>query len=480
MQHSKLYSSLNYFDKYEQNRLRKYISSPYFYKNEALIILFEILIKHQNRIKDGKNAKGIEDVNIWEKVSPGKAYDDVRFRKLKSELLKLVESFLAQQIYEENPLHQAAYLIEAIGKRKMTNLFKSARSSAKRLSNQQEIRPSNHYYHQYQIEKNIYDISENKTSRLERKNVEEIANNLDYFYLAEKLKYHCFILNQQSIVSHKYKMLFIDEIINHIRKYDYNFIPPIAIYYQLYLTLEESENEEHYLRFKELLNKHNDLFPDDEAQRLYRYGLNISIRNINKGKLSFYKEYFEMFVTILNKGYIFINGELSPLHFTNLIIAALRLKKYDWTKKFIDNYQHRLPENSRENAVSFNKARLLFHLEDYDSVISLLSQIEYDDIFYNLGSKALLIRTYYETDEIDALDSLLESFRTYLSRQDKIPDQRRKNYKDFIKFIRKLSRVIPGDKKSIQKIRAEFDKSEGIVSTDEWLKEKIEALEKGR
>ncbi|MFT5801460.1 MAG: hypothetical protein ACI956_001268, partial [Nonlabens sp.] len=124
--------------------------------------------------------------------------------------------------------------------------------------------------------------------------------------------------------------------------------------------------------------------------------------------------------------------------------------------------------------------RLYFYQKKYEDVISLLQTIEYDDIIYNLGAKTMLIRTYYEIEEIDALDSLLESFRIFLGRQKKLSAQRKQNYKDFIKFIRKLSRVIPGDKKSIKKIRAEFDKSEGIVSTDDWLKEKIEALEKGR
>ena len=93
MHNSKLYSILEHFDKYEQNRLRKYINSPYFNKNQALIHLFEIFIDHIN----DENSNEIEKKNIWEKIQPQKKFDDVRFRKLCSDLLKLVESFLAQQ-----------------------------------------------------------------------------------------------------------------------------------------------------------------------------------------------------------------------------------------------------------------------------------------------------------------------------------------------------------------------------------------------
>ena len=41
---------------------------------------------------------------------------------------------------------------------------------------------------------------------------------------------------------------------------------------------------------------------------------------------------------------------------------------------------------------------------NFDKVLSLLRDVEYEDIGYNLISKAILIITYYELDELDALD----------------------------------------------------------------------------
>ncbi len=480
MENSKLFSALSYFDKYEQNRLRKYIHSPYFNKNKGLIILFEEITKYHNKVKSGKNVKPIENEVLWSKIYPDKKYEDVRFRKLRSDLLKLIEGFLAQQLFEENPLHQATYLIEAIGRKKMKKLFESTSKTARKLADLQLLKPSNYYYYKYQIEKNLYQVKELEFKRFDKKNLEVIANNLDRFYLAEKLKYHCAILTQKSVNSHNYELLFIDEIIEHIKKYKYEEVPPIAVYYQQYLTLEEVDNETHYFEFKKMLRMHSDIFPKLEAQELYKSALNICIRNINKGRLTYYKEYFDLYEAILSKELIYVDGVLAPLHFKNIVVIALRLGKYEWTEKFIHEYQHRLPDANRENAVSFNLARLYFYQKRYDDVISLLQTVEYDDITYNLSSKTILIRTYYEIDEIDALDSLLESFRTYLGRQDKIPTQRKQNYLALVKFIRKLSRVIPGEQKSIKKIRAEFESSEGMISKDEWLKEKIEALEKGR
>jgi hypothetical protein len=476
MENSKLYTALSYFDKYEQNRLRKYISSPYFNQDKALIILFEEIITFQNT-KSGKELTG---EFLWKRIYASKKYDDVRFRKLRSDLLKLVEGFLAQQVLEENTLQQGAFLIEAIGKKKMTKLHDSTIKALDRLTKKQKYQSANYYYLKYTIQKNYHDLIENELRKEASESIEERANFLDQFYLAEKLKYYSFILAQQKFISHQYNVLFIDEIFSHIQKHNYENVPPVAIYYTVCLTILESDEEEHYFKLKSLLEKHQDIFPPDESERLFKFALNYCVGKINKGIQRFYGEYFEVYQKLLTNGMLFKDGYLTTWSYNNIVVAALKLNKVDWVNTFIQEYKTKLPEESRENAFSYNMAKLYFHQDRYDDVISLLNTVEYEEVSYYLGAKTLLIRTYYETDEIDALDSLLESFRTYIGRHDKISDQRKQNYRDFISFIRKLSRVIPGDQKAIKKIREEFDKSEGIVSTDEWLIEKIEELEKGK
>ena len=406
MYSNKLYSALSYFDKYEQNRLSKYINSPYFNKNESLVYLFEILIKHINKEKKGGKYQEIDKHELWKRVYPDKEFNDVRFRKLNSELLKLVEGFLAQQTYEANSLYEANYFLDAIGRKKMTNLYSSAIRTARRLSDQQVHKPADYFYYQYQIEKNYYELTSHEYRKSARQNVEEIANNLDRFYLGEKLKYYCSVLSHQYFVSHEYKLLFMEEIISHIEKMDYEAVPQIAVYYQVYLTQIEIENEDHYYKLKELLAKHSLIFPIEEADVIYQHALNYCLRKGNQGKEKFISELFDVYQDYLVKVVDHGDAELAPWHFKNIIAASTILKKYDWTENFIHKYKEKLPEESRDNAISFNLARLYFYQEKYDKVIGLLREVEYDDITYNLGSKALLIKTFFETDEIEILFSI--------------------------------------------------------------------------
>lgn len=474
MQNSKLYSILEYFDKYEQNRLRKFIISPYFNKNDAIIALFDLLIEHLNSCKEADLSKE----ELWSRIYDNDIYDDVLFRKNCSDLLKLIESYLAQQVYEKNPIHKANFLIEAVGSRKMNKLFNTSIKTAKRLSDHQIYRTTDYYLGQYQMERNLYDLKELGHDRTTKKNVEAILNNLDRFYLAEKLRYSCTVLSQQVLVSLEYKLLFIDEILLHIKRYGYEDVPPIAIYNQIYLTNAESDNTDHYFKLMDLLERYGDLFPKEEAEFIYGFALNYCIQKLNKGSQMFLEEYFNVFVILLEKELLLNDGELSPWHFKNIITIALRLGKTSWTENFINSYKNLLPVTLRDNAVSFNLAQLYFMQKKYDEVVSLLQTVDYEDLTYNLNSKSILLMTYFETDEIEPLYSLMDSFRTYLNRHKNFSASRRILYTNLIKFTKQLTRIMPGDKKAIEKLKAEVAKAEekGIASIT-WLKEKIAELE---
>lgn len=474
MQNLKLYAVLQQFGKVELNRFRKYLCSPYFNVNQDLIDLFDIL--SSGLIGNG-NGQELEKEDIWSRLNPGKAYDDVRMRKYFSDLLKLLEGYIAQEAYQENPLHQATYLMDAVIQRKVSKLYNNTLKSARRLSDQQHYRPANYFYHQYQIEKHYYRLNRSLGKRDVQTNVEEIANNLDRFYLAEKLKYYCDVLSQQYAVSFEYKILFLEEIISHIRRYPerYEEVPPIAVYFQIYLAYTDGENEAHYFKLKELLGKHGLEFPREEAQEIYTFAINYCTRKINKGNQSFLREYFDLYKDLLKKDILIVDGEMEPGLFRNIVVVGLRLGEIAWTEAFILDYQSFLPDAQRENTVSFNLSQLYFYKRDYDKVIETLRHVEYEDVITNLNAKTLLLTTYYEIDEIEPLYSLMESFRAYLNRHKDISSRRRKSFLQFIRFVKKLTKTMPGDMKRIESLRDELRNSKGVASS-QWIAEKIEGL----
>ena len=95
---------------------------------------------------------------------------------------------------------------------------------------------------------------------------------------------------------------------------------------------------------------------------------------------------------------------------------------------------------------------------------------------YELSSKMMLIATYYDTDELDPLYSLLDSFNVFLNRHKRtIPENRRKNYKLFIKYLKKLLNTSPLDTAGIKKLKEQII-SAGNIPDKNWLIERVEDL----
>ena len=468
---NKLYTILRTFDKIEMNRLEKYILSPYFNKNQYTTQLFGLLMKNV----ESKNAKELVKEDVWKILFEKEKYDDVRFRKINSDLLKLVEGYLAQQLYDENPLHQAIYLMEAVTRKKLDKLHNSTVKSAQELSKKQQYRPASYYFYQFQIEKNYYKIMD--FQRDDKSNIEEIINNLDQFYLAEKLKYYLDILARQKVISHEYNLLFIEEIKAHLEKVDYEAIPPVSIYYHIYLTYIYPENDEYYYKLRGLVQKNINTFPPDEAYSIYLTMLNYCIAKINKNSIPFLEEYVNMFDELLKNEIIIDQIEISPYNFRNAIVAANRLKKYEWAENLIVNYQHKLPEDIRENTVKTNLASVYFYQKKYDKVIDLLRAVEFPDVLANLNAKSLLLLSYYDMEEINLLDSFIESFKVYINRHKNIAQERKELYLNQIKFVKKLSELPPRDRKALQKLKEELEATKNVASLN-WLKEKVAELER--
>ncbi|MFN7115317.1 MAG: hypothetical protein ACK4TA_00875 [Saprospiraceae bacterium] len=422
-----------------------------------------------------KHEEELEKDHIWKILIPEDPYDDVRFRKYCSDLLKLIENFIAQQVYEEKTITRADYLLEAIKKRKLNRFYSGTVKEIHRTFEQTTHRSSEFYLNQFLISKSK-DAYESEFDRSIKRNIEEINEYLNQFFFSEKLRYYCTVLDQKYTKTYSYDLKFIQEVIDHIEKNDYSHIPSISVYYQVFLALHNDQNLDHYYKLKDLLEKNGLKFPQEEAVKMYEFATNYCIDKINKGDQKFQRELFDLYKDIINKEILLLEGMLSPWYFRNIITIALRLGENEWTEQFILQYKDKLPEEMKKNAVTYNLAQVYFYQKRYDDVKVLLQEVEFDDFSYNLNSKAMLLAIYYETDEIEPLFSHFESFRTYLNRHKDIPSDRRQNYANLIKFTKKLTKIIPGDKKAIQKLKQELEVTKNVVSRN-WLLQKVAELD---
>ena len=134
----------------------------------------------------------------------------------------------------------------------------------------------------------------------------------------------------------------------------------------------------------------------------------------------------------------------------------------------MEDYQQFLEEKHRQGFVYYSLARLYYEEKNYDQAMKLLIQeAHYDDIIINLSAKTLLAKMYYEQEEIDVLESLLESMRTYIQRK-KVMGYHKNNYKNIIRYTKKLLKITPYSKLSREKLHEEINQVSPLTEK-EWL-----------
>ncbi len=475
MKDTKIYDFLSNLSATELNRFHRYLDSPYHNRNVWCKELFNLLETHIRSEVEVELSK----YSLFPQIFNNENYDDKRFRKLCSDLLDLGEAYLAQEIYQSNPLHQANYLLQAVHQRQLEKMYNSATNSVKNLSAKQYQRPASYYYYQYEIEKNLYKLQNLEVKRASKDNIQlinlsEIVNNLDYFYISEKLKYYCSLLSWNKIVSLDHKVLFIDEIIQIAEKNEFRHIPPIAIYLKIYYTYTEFENEEHYFDLKKLITNNLDIFPIDEAKDIMDSVINYTIQKQNSGRSAYAEELFDLYKITLEKETIFINGEITPWSFKNIITNSLRLKEYEWTENFINEYNSKINKAYRQNAINYNTANLNYFKKEYAKVLPLLQKVEYHEDYYNLSSKVLLLATYYELKEMELALMFCDSFRIYLKRNKSLSNANKARYQELIFFAKKLITNQDSPNEKILKLKATIETS--LAASKNWLLEKVDEL----
>ncbi|MCY7329405.1 MAG: hypothetical protein LH618_12720 [Saprospiraceae bacterium] len=465
---NKVFQVLQHLDAAETKRLLRYMHSPYFNQSKPLRQLCALLLR---QIELGRST--FRRAGIWQKLFPGTPYDDVNFRKYCSDLLGLVEGFLAQEVFEQHPERKALATLEFVVERKLEPLYNSALRDA-RLRIEQPYRSLETYFLAYALERRCFAMLEYDVKWDVRSNLETIAHNLDIFYWIEKLKLYGAALSQRKTSNEVYQLDFMDEILAYLRAHPPTDAPQLTIYYHAFLTIYEAENEIHYFNLRRSLEEYGAIMPKQEAIELYDSAMHYCTGKVNQGKRGFLQEYFDLFESALERGIFMVKGELTAWRFNNMVAAALGLGKLDWAEAFIGRYKSYLPADTRENTYTFNLTRVYRFQGKYEQVLELLKTIDYEDIGYNLISKMMLLITYYELDKMDELDTFTESFRVFLNRHKHIPQPRRLSYLNLIKYTRRLMRLVPGDKAALERLREEISREKASTVNHEWLLEKLE------
>ncbi len=481
----KLLDLLTTFSKRDLNRFRRYINSPFFNENDDLSNLFDIVDEY---LRQGGNSKQkqLSKKDVWKRLFGKERYKDGQLRRLSSELTRHAFHFLSLQVFEEDTIATQLYLLPQLTDRKLHKHFQGIVRQAEREQERSERRDAAFHHHQYDLDKlNHIHIERGGEKVGELQHLEAADYHLDAYYLTQKLRHYCDTLYYQKDAlfynkkssSKSTQIELPPGFLEYVAGSRYMEEPSVKAYYLVSQMLLHPDKETYFHQLKSFLKEHVATFGRSEQYNLYIFLNNYCTdTKINVGRQDYIEELFDLFRSMLDNELILDNGILNPQYYKNIITVGLHLKKFDWVEQFIQEYTGKLPEENQENALNYNLAKVYFHKKDYEKVIEQLREVEYRDLIYALGGKQILLKTYYELGEFLVLDSLIESFRIYLQRNRKISKEVRQQYLNVLRFVKQLSKIMPGDKKALQKIRKQIEECKELADR-KWIQEKVQEVE---
>ena len=490
---SKLIEILKLLDKQEIERFSLFMSSTYLVPQKKVAELADIILREY---PDFNNDRLLAE-NIYQQLYPGQKF---QFRTLKSYMSLLVsylyKFFVAEKTFSDN-IEQNLSLIEELRKRELGQEFLRI-GSALRPKLEKEKKDRHFYYKLFRFENEMdtYHIA-NKEFLNSSDSLQQKANSLDIFFLYSKLSLICEMINRQNIFSYDYDISMLDFVLDYAER---NFerlesYPAVGAYYRILLTLTYPSREENYFKLIDLLDKTSNEFSKEELKDMYAYAMNYCIKQLNSGRIDYEGHLFKLYGKLIETGLIYDNNHISQWDYKNIIATSLRVSEFEWTENFIHSNKDRINPGFREVAYAFNLANLycekkefanaLKTLHKFDDALKKISDPDFDDTFYNLDSRSIFIKIYYESNEDDLLKATIDAFKSYLLRNKKISERRRKIYLNLLKYTKKLSdqryRLRYGTdarvKANVRKLKGAISEEKNLVNLS-WLQARVEELEK--
>ncbi|HKR04334.1 MAG TPA: hypothetical protein VJY62_06810 [Bacteroidia bacterium] len=446
---------------HEEKTFRIFLSSPYFNTDPSIVNLFEAILKNRKTEIFSKQL-------LFKQLFRNKKYDDKKMRYLVSKLTKHIEYFLTMRHIDKNEPQYLLHCTEALAAKDCEKAFAFAFNEVKRKSS---IKNATQYYHLHKAYETHLNNTFAKQPRKVKLDYGNVLLHLDSFYLSKKLQLFCEITNLKNILSRDYPMHLLAELRKLAQHDDFKNVPVVQVYYHVLLTLTEPGNENHFMELKNSVAQNGHLFPVNELKELYQYVKNYCIKKINSSQPEYIQALFSIYKEMLTDRRLMYDDYFSQWEFKNVVNISLRLNEKEWCKNFIPKYINYLKPSERKNALAFNLAYLHFMNGNFKEAIKRLKDVEFTDVFYKVDSKVILMKCYYELDEIEFFFYHASAFRLFLLRNRQLSPYQKRMNRNLIIFLSRLVRAGMSPVK-IARLKKEVLEEKSIADLN-WLLERI-------
>jgi hypothetical protein len=467
---------IKHLNKGEIKGLKLFLASPFHNKNKKLSELLNALISEPN----------IGDKGLFERIFKTEPYNKRWLYDAFSQLGSVVLRYVAiQRLEKDNTTWNTQVLKGFIDVEDQKNAAAFAKHILK-SHRAQKIRDEVFLKNSLDLTSILYEDSAGKRTIPDQDQdyLQKKMDDLDLFYFLSKIKSACEMYNRRNIVNQEYRISFIAEIEDFIKDNNQLIEKSEALRIYLLVLKMVRDDDEHAFQTLELhLNTGIIELSAPEQKDIYNHAQNFCIRRANKGNSNYLGTLFALYGLQIRNGIILQRGLISEWDYKTIVTLGLRQNKKDWTKEFIYAYKQYLKDSIKDNAFAFNLASFYYETNEQRKAIRTLLNVEFTDVYYNLGSRTLLLKVYFDLEDDEALESQFISFNYFLKRNKLISIYQRNVHLNLIKFARscyKLRVSKPKNansafKSKVSILQTRIDDCKEINNLN-WLKSRVQLL----
>lgn len=412
MYQSKLVALLRTLTPAEQRRFKKWLKSPIHNPNETLSKFYDFF-----ESREGFTPRSLQRERAYVYLFEGQAYHDLTIRRLMSEFLTVLEDFLTYEALQKDRVARHLVLTRLYYDRQLPETAEKQLQIATLELEALPMRDASWHLQAYRVQEERF---RQAPSRDAARNLQEIGDELSYFFVAELLRNACGAASHAAVYRADYQFPYLEVVLGNAAKGLYQSVPLIQLYYYSYCCLTQPALTEHFFALKKILPTATAWLPASECRDVFLVGINYCIRRMNVDGHSFLREALDLYREGLDKDIFIEKGVISRFTFKNIATAALALGETEWTAQFIARYAPLLPPAFRSPYERFCLAKLFYQRQEHAQVQDLLQQLESDDVFLELDARLLLLKVYMETAEWRLLQGFLTTFERYVRRKKKL------------------------------------------------------------
>jgi hypothetical protein len=481
MYKSSLIRLLRSLNEEEVKEFGYFVRSPFFNRNQGLIKLYDYVKDQYPEFEENKlNRKNVY-TTVFDKVK----YNDGFMRVLISNLSKLLKDYLSYKNYKKRPIRTNINLLNELNLRNLAKEFRSVLNETEKSLRHLSDTDMWYYHDKALLEDNKYYFnswSGNKKSGNinKEKMLNNIMDNFTRFYLLSSLTMYRVVLHINNYNKLNVDLKFTEEVLKLLEKKqdDFNDAPIINILLNEIMLLSNGSRK-YYEKLKVRFIKSSEGFIYNEIYSLLNILQKFSTVQVLKGKFIYEKERFFLYKTAVLKNMLkhpfsdYIEGQL----FFSIVIAALTVKEYDWTWKFINEQKRYLSTDSADTFLKLSIGYYYFERNEYNRAKQAVQGIKtksYDILF---SVKILMMKIYYSEENYEQAELLIDSFRHLLNRsENSYAPILQESYSNFLKCYAWLIKAKEKRRTEFsEKVLIELKKNKTVLEFH-WLKKNAEII----